>query len=403
MRAVFFIATYLVLLNAARAQEVNCSLVTTAMEDATKIRGLGMLKEVPCKLKSKAEVEQYLRSKLEKKETKDRLAHEAVVYKILGLIPNDFDYVDGVVKLYTEQIGGFYDPEKDYYAMAAWMPLAMQMPIAVHELTHALQDQHFDLTTLTDEKKNNGDTLLAHSALIEGDATAVMLDYARSLSGQPSIAKDASISGFMVQNLTGALLGSSLTSAPPSLQRVMIFPYVSGLHFVHHLLRKNGYRAVDEVFKRPPRTTEEILHPEKYLKGTKDYEDIDDPKLNGAAAALTSVYSDQLGEFVIATLLSNFLPPLDASDAASGWGGDGLAVYENKDSKAVILVWHSKWDTQKDTDEFFTALTNAYEKRFSVKADGSPEAVTISTNEFGKFLITKNERDVTLHMAGDTH
>ena len=253
----------------------DCSIASSAMRSVSKIRGLAQRREVPCRVRNREEVESYLRATIERRVSAKSMAHEERAYKLLGLIPADFAYLEGLVALYTAQIGGYYDPEQRYYAMAAWLPQALQLPIAIHELTHALQDQHYHLAELMDEDRSDTDTLLARLALAEGDATAVMIDYSRQLRGQTALAKEKSVSGLVMQNVTGAMLTSSMTKAPSTLQALVVFPYLSGLNFVHQLLRHGGYRAVDRAFKRPPISTEEILHPQQYLRARNSYRKLD--------------------------------------------------------------------------------------------------------------------------------
>jgi hypothetical protein len=349
----------------------DCSIADTAIEIASRIRKLSIERSVPCRLQSKAEVEKYLRETIKKKVPLERTTSEGKVYELLGLVPLGFDYLNNIIKLYTEQLGGYYDPELRSYAMASWLPAVMQMPIAVHELTHALQDQHFHLDALMDEQTAPSDALMARSALVEGDATAVMIDYTRGLSGQPSIAEEKSVSGFLMQNITGAMISSNLALSPPALQAILIFPYVSGLNFAHQLLRKGGYAEVDTAFRKLPRSTEEILHPEQYFLGKKGFQDLPLPlpPKGSAFSRSKAVFDDRLGEFVISTLISSYSGPLTASTAAAGWGGDRIAFYRGNSTEQYLLLWNTHWDSEKDAVEFFEALRGAYEKRFSMKAE----------------------------------
>lgn len=384
----------------------DCSVATSAIDIASKLRNLSVLSTVKCLLQDRTEVEKYLRDTLSIKIPQQRIENEGRVFKSLGLIPLDYAYVDGLIQLYTSQLGGYYDPDKDYYAMASWMPDAMQMPIAVHELTHALQDQHYDLGKMIDPEHEVSDALMARSALIEGDATAVMTDYARKLGGQGSIANESSVSAFMMQNLAGAMLSSSLHEAPQALQAILIFPYVSGLNFAHHLLLKGGYKEIDKAFKKLPTTTEEILHPEIYFKGKKHYQDVPIPALpeEKGGKVGTLVFSDQIGEFVISTFLGSWVSPLEASKAASGWGGDRVALYEMPgtnllDKDRFILIWSLYWDTEHDAEEFMSVLGTAYAKRFGRSRRGSANQHSFHEVEVGNVEVERKNSEVTVFIG----
>ena len=175
------------------AREADCKIAKMAIEEASKIRGLGIRKVVPCVVQTKEEVKGYLLGTLVSKLPKRKLANEALVYSTIGMIPKSFNYETGLVDLYVSQIGGYYDPDRKRFVMAGWMPALFQTTVAIHEQTHALQDQYFNLETFVDPKLENGDILLARSALVEGDATAVMIDYNRKLAGQASIAQEKDV------------------------------------------------------------------------------------------------------------------------------------------------------------------------------------------------------------------
>lgn len=373
---------------------VDCSVAETAIEIARSIRGLRLKHEVPCKVQSKEEVRAYLRKVVDTKIPKEKLESEERIYKLLGVLPVDFDYVSGLVRLYSEQVGGYYDTDARHYVMAAWMPASVQMPIAVHELTHALQDQHYELAAMVEPGKFDTDALLARSALIEGDATAVMLDYSRSITGQGSIADEPSVSAFLMQNILGSLLSSSVNEAPPALQSLMIFPYVSGLHFTHFLLKQGGYAAVDSAFRRLPNSTSEILHPERYASRTSVLPVIPVPELPSRleAEGAKLLTDDRLGEFFIANLLGLWISPVQASKAANGWAGDRIALYETEGSGHGIVIWDTRWASEKEAEEFFTGLLAASEKRFqsSSKTDSAGRAFIVNADaEVGNFELTR--------------
>src|SRR5262245_43416516 len=112
---------------AAVADGVDCSIASSAMQYASNIRGLRTTRAVPCKLQNREDVERYLRATLKKKIPAERLRKEGRIFRLIGLVPKDYDYVNGLIKLYSDQLGGYYDPEREYYAMAEWIPAAMQM------------------------------------------------------------------------------------------------------------------------------------------------------------------------------------------------------------------------------------------------------------------------------------
>ena len=164
-----------------------CSIVPERLQEVVRTRGLSPRRDVPCAVEAKAQVEQFLKGTVARKLPLQKLEHEEAVYRAVGVVPDDYDYPEGLLALYLSQIGGYYDPDAKRFIMADWMPAFVQGVIARHELTHALQDQHYDLSSFIDPKMENGDELLAHTSLIEGDATAVMLDIERGIKGIPPL------------------------------------------------------------------------------------------------------------------------------------------------------------------------------------------------------------------------
>jgi hypothetical protein len=365
---------------AAAVAEGDCTIAETAIQYAAKIRGLKNQKKVPCRLQDKAEVEKYLRTAIDEKAPADRMNQESWTYKLLGIIPWNYNYTEGLIKMYTEQLGGYYDSEKEYYAMADWMPEVMQMPIAVHELTHALQDQNFDLDKLIDEKRDSSDTMLSRSALVEGDATAVMMDYTKLLAGQKPLKDEQSVSSIMMQNIAGSMMTSSLQQAPSTLQTMMIFPYVSGLNFVHSLLKKGGYSEINSAYARTPHTTAEILHPDRYINGSLKFKTPVEVTDQLAMKGEKELYSDSLGEFVTSTWLSSWIGPVQASQTASGWAGDKLWLFEGEGGRK-LLRWSTVWGDEAAALKFYQAVKAAMTKRTGAEPIDSGDSLSWSGKE----------------------
>lgn len=385
----------LVITNFCLAETSSCNLVNTALPIAVKIRGLKPKAKVPCKQKNRKEVEEYLTESLNEPFAKTRMQNDEVVFKILGFVPEDFDYFNQMIKLYGEQIGGFYDPKKKFYAMASWMPESIQLPIAVHELTHALQDQHFNLSKLMDDKIHSTDTLLARSALAEGDATAVMIDYSLNSSGQAPISKQENVNGFLMQNILGAMFTAGLNNSPKSIQSLILFPYTSGLNFVHKKLFNKSYSAIDSVFKNPPSSTAEILHPTKFKKISQELLEPDISKYKNLKSN-TALTNDTLGEFLVSTLLANWIYPNLAADAANGWQDDKLSLYQKIEGNKYLLLWEILWRDNQEAKEFFSSINSAYESRFKSKFNCETTTSCSYKNNNYNILITQKENIIKI-------
>jgi hypothetical protein len=370
----------------------RCKIAESVFQQASSIRGLKILRPVPCEIHDKKLVEKYIRSTIDEKMPPGRLVLEEEAYKILGFIPDQFSYQKGIVDLYLSQIGGYYDPEKRHYIMAGWLPDLMQTTVAAHELTHALQDQHFNLGTFMDMKKMRSDALMARSALVEGDATAVMFDYTRKQAGLSGLREEQSVDSLLLQNIVGAGMVSALNQIPQSLQMMLLFPYTSGLRFVHGLLLKDGYHQVDGAFKRPPRSTEEILHLDKYFKDAPDFVEIGDAEIReGMPADAKDIYTDTYGEFAVSALLAMSSNEHEKiAKAAEGWGGDRAEIFD--EAGKHFFVWKTHWDSAEDAREFYEMYSAALKKRF---------AGGITKDEPGVLNAAAAGRSVSLVLSGE--
>ena len=280
----------------------------------------------------------------------------------LGMIPESVDLGQLYLDLYTEQIAGFYDPEADeLFVIAGDGELsALEEVTYAHEVTHALQDQAYDLEALREPYEENDDALLAITALIEGDATAVQLDY---LLGQPALLARFTVEAAQMDEMP------RLDSAPPVIREALLFPYSAGQVFVAALQAAGGYDAVDAAYADLPLTTEQVLHPEKYLGERDQPTPVELPDL------LPTLGSDwerldvnAFGEFQIRIMLEGELPPERAETAAAGWDGDQYALYTNDGGE--VIAWQSVWDTEEDAVQFAGSLQAYDEARFGASYTG---------------------------------
>ncbi len=230
-----------------------------------------------------------------------------------------------------------------------------------HELVHALQDQRFGLDALFAERLTaDDDAGLALGALVEGDASAVDTAY---LEAHPELT--AGLLGSLLGTLPGAL---GLEAPPPLLVHTGSFTYGDGEAFVAALRAEGGWGAVDAAYADPPRSTEQILHPEKYHGDRDDPTPVALPDLGPAlGTGWDRVHENALGELQTAVLLADQAPgafaplPAAASGAAAGWDGDRYALWSNGDGE--ILVWRSVWDGADEAVAFVDALKAMDEAR----------------------------------------
>jgi hypothetical protein len=280
----------------------------------------------------------------------------------LGAAPADLDYLGSVLQLLGSQLAGFYDPRlKEMVLLDDLGPEAQEVTLW-HELVHALQDQHYDLAKLVKWEPDRGDALGAIQALAEGDATSAMLDVMLLPRGMDALGLgDSALKGSL--SLVEAL--PEIASVPAVLKRSVVAPYIDGVAFTHALRSAGGWAAVDAAWRDPPATTEQMLHPEKY-RAREPAEQLPTPvALSGGPDRV--LYHDVLGEQSLRIVFEEWVPPSTASDAASGWAGDAVAVFANGDRRAVAV--HLRYDTEEQAIRGFEVLA-----RGALTAEAKPKA-----------------------------
>jgi hypothetical protein len=275
------------------------------------------------------------------------------VLRALRLIgkENDEAIVSSLLDLYQQQVLAYYDPPSKTFYMVRQMPDAMQeLPMAgldagvrVHELTHALQDQHFAIGARDLALRDDADAGLAWHALIEGEASLVMLAYMVEKSG-------GSFDEMMKSDLFSGALSAAASQpmpldAPRYFTEMLKFPYLDGLQFVIAAYRRGGWAELDRVYANPPRSTREILHPNDYFARRF----WPGPFIPTPAVEAPHVLSvEHLGEWHWRFLAGE--------QNAQGWTSDRVTIAQNKFCETTVLV-ETEWDTEEQARRFFDAYT----------------------------------------------
>jgi hypothetical protein len=326
--------------------------------EVAKVRGLEVLRAVPSGLKSRDDIQKLVLADMAETTTPAELAQSTQMLKFLGLVEDDFDLGRESVALLTEQIAGFYDPKTRVFYLADWIPLDEQKTVMVHELTHALADQHFDLRRLEKWPDGDSDAELAARALVEGDATALMIAFALYERGVPHELGRFPLSlTDMLRHSVEAESGekTAFSTAPKVLRESLQFPYVYGAGFVQTLLRDGDWARVSDAYTKLPASTEQIMHPEKYAADERPVH-VDLPDLSKLVGpGYRRVDADVNGEFGYFLVLDAKLGEKRAAQAAAGWSGDRYGFYLDAKNAAPVLVHESRWDSEIDAEEFFAA------------------------------------------------
>jgi len=254
------------------------SLVDELLKFSSQETGLPVQGEVKRQITSRAAVEEYLKQKFDEDQDAKRMQSSEIVLKKFGLLDRDFNLKPFLLALLKEQIEAYYDAKTKSVYMLDWVGIEEQEPVLAHELTHALQDQRVNLqkwneqtpTDVSRTSAEDSDHLTrdemdsAREAVIEGQATAVMLDRILKPQGK-SLIKDPEIIEAMKQQMSGIGDSPILARAPLLLSESLLFPYREGLSFTQDLWMDKGKTAAFAgTLDRPPSSTWEIINPREY-------------------------------------------------------------------------------------------------------------------------------------------
>ncbi|MEN8112752.1 MAG: hypothetical protein ABFS21_00065 [Actinomycetota bacterium] len=316
------------------------------MVEAEEVRGLPFVETPTVTILDDAEFRQRVADLLAEDLDQEELAVDTAFLTMLGMLKPGTDLYQLLIDLYTEQVAGFYDGDAEEMVVPAapdgFTPL--QKITVVHELVHALTDQHFEFNTQYEDliDTGNGDDAAAFQALIEGDATHAQFVYMESLSPLEA-----------VQAATEALTydTSVLDSVPSWMQLDLTFPYQQGLLFVESLISTGGLVAIDTAYQDAPITTEQILDAAKFNRREQPR---DMPLFTVDLSGWDLHEEAAFGEWGIRLLLDTALPPGVATQAAAGWGNDAYRVFARGGDVAMAMVYVG--DSQRDAEEFADAL-----------------------------------------------
>src|SRR5258708_1568660 len=351
----------------------------------SQITGLKRLTPLKNSLRAREEIRAYVIKQMnEEKNPAERYADERSA-EAFGLLPKGFDLDAFMVNVLTEQVEGLYDPKNREFYIADWSPLADQRMVMAHELTHALQDQHFQIEAWVRAARPNEDAELARDAVLEGSAMAAMVDYLTFSSGRSLKDLPDFDPGMLIGDLGST---PTLQKAPPFLKDTLIFPYIGGLSFSAAILKNKGWAALPGVFETPPVSTQQILHPALYRSG-KIPTTVALPRLEKLFGGNWSKLDENImGEYGWKEVLKQFLDDDRAKTLAAAWDGDRYVVFEEKQTKKLILVTRLHLDSEEHAVRFFGQYSEALEKKYSERTNlfRRPNFFSFSTPDGDVFL-----------------
>ncbi|HEY2119390.1 MAG TPA: hypothetical protein VGH37_09425 [Candidatus Acidoferrum sp.] len=369
------------------------------LQQMSEITGWKLKSPLKKSIRSREEIHSYvLRQMDDEKDAKERYASTRSA-EAFGLIPKGFNLEGFLVDLLTEQVAGLYDPKAHEFYIADWIEPDEQRMVMSHELTHALEDQQFQIEDWVKAARPNDDAEMARESVLEGSAMAAMLDYMLQEKGLKLLDLPDIDPSVFVGDLSATPL---LKKAPPFIKDSLMFPYFSGLTFSMMVLKSDGWRGFSSVFARPPASTQQIMHPELYRSNT-----VPKPlKLglpgNFVDANWTLLEQNSMGEFGWKEVLKQFLGEDRAKQLSASWDGDLYATFEQKDTKKTLLVTHIRLANEETAARFLGQYSEALEKKHAERSNllRQPNFFSFNTPDGPVFLRCSVNECVTLE-GGD--
>ncbi|HWE86164.1 MAG TPA: hypothetical protein VG267_14575 [Terracidiphilus sp.] len=399
------------------------ALVDQLMQFSSEESGLPIKSTVKRQIRSRADVESYLKEKFDEDEDAKRLQRSEIVLKKFGLLDHDFDLKPFLLALLTEQIQAYYDSKTKTVNLLDWVSVDEQKAVLAHELTHALQDQHVDLEKWSDQTpdevstnyRNDLDHLAkdemdtAREAVSEGQATAVMMDNLLKPMGK-SLIKDPEVVDFIKQNMTGSDSSPVMARAPLLLKESMLFPYSEGLSFEQDLWMDKGQAAAFAgALDHPPTSSWEIINPRAF----EEHKVPVVPFLPDIHPLVDKEYRPydigQMGQLDLKILAELFGGDAAARDLTPAWNGGiywagqrlNATPAEQAETKSISFFYLSEWKSTASAQSFAQLYADSLGRKYSgLHRESSGQTPVDAPAGTTEDVYTTNEGPVTITSRG---
>ncbi|HJR19741.1 MAG TPA: hypothetical protein VJ922_08495 [Actinomycetota bacterium] len=380
-----------------RGPETGGSVLDRIASSVAELRMLAFKKKVVAQILTDAQLRERIEGQFSTDNPRKEIDQLDKVLTAFGLVKPDVDLYTTLLEVQTEQVAGYYDTEDKRLVVGgdANNPTPLDRVLLAHEYTHALTDQHFDLTRFDElNEQEKDDEALAYLALVEGDATVMMGLYAQQFLTPTELQE------FFAESTQAPT--QSLDRAPNVIRRSLLFPYEQGVLFARALMDAGGTGALDRAYKDPPTSTEQILHVTKYTSRRDEPTPVTLPGMAGVLGrGWKNLEGGGIGEFDIRLLVDEFLTRGDAESAGDGWDGGRFAAAES--SAGVLVAMSTVWDSESEAREATDILGRWLPNRFGNK--GADMGITGSGRGWdsadGAGLVLRNGTKVILLIGPD--
>lgn len=372
------------------------SAADEVFEEMSRITGLPIRTPLKKRIITRPEVRHYLIENLHAEYTPKEFHVQEATLEAFGLVSRDFDLEKFLITFYTEQAAGFYDPRRKTMFIADWPSEDEQKMVLAHELTHALQDQSFDLEKFLRAAREDDDATAARQAIVEGHAMAAMMQH---LIGPDDLASLPALEPLMAGLVHQQLEEYPVYSKAPYFFRLQtLFPYSAGMGFMQRGLAQGGWKRLNLIFSNPPATTREIYDPQLYFN-PKPLPKISLPRppVLSDVSGLRLLAEKAMGELGYCALLGQFISEDEAKRVGREWLADRYILYESTAPRGFALVARTRWSSDETALAFFRDYHSILAKKFPElvpEKPSGPELFAGSTSSGEVLLLRKGDEVV---------
>jgi len=367
--------------------------VDEMMRSLSEITGWKVHHKVPAEIMGKEKFKKLVDAGEKEANGDKELRGEELALKMFGFVPPDFNLARESADLVTEQAAAFYDyTKKRLFVLDSTEDNAEQQLALVHELAHALADQQYSLSKFMRHGSPDDEASSARQAVMEGQASWLSWAYmSKRNGGKPEVPAQ------MLDRLADGVGAEGaefpvFTQAPLYVRESLVFPYEAGMRFQDAVYRKLGKQAFDEIFRNPPRDTQQIMHPDLYLEmlqPTSPALPALDHLIGKEARNFRLLTEGNVGEFDLSVLLRQYVGERQGADAASHWRGGVFRIYEHKRDKYPVLTYAAEWDSPASARAYFELYERVLRGKWKRMNVGAETETSVSgSGDTGEFQVS---------------
>jgi hypothetical protein len=362
--------------------------IDAVMKQLSSITGFKVKRQLPFEMISREQVNKFLKEQIRHSVKPEEIRAEETTLKKFGFVPRDFDLKKNTIDLLTEQAAAFYDFHRKKLFISDWAARNMRDEALVHELGHALADQNFPIEKFLSQNSDDSEESLARESVVEGQAEWLMIQYALRQNGR-TLADPATAREFLKSDDDSGTPDKEypvFSTAPLYIRRTLMFPYEDGQRFQQAVFLKNGNSAFAEVFRKPPVTTSQVMHPERYFNNVTATSPVLPKPIHHSKAFV----GGSVGELDEQVMLQQYIDADTAQSLSPKLKGATYRIDESKPKGITMLIYASEWQDEASARQYFDAYQKVLHGKWKQMEITSQDADRISgKSEDGYFALTR--------------